>query len=224
MKAVPMVLALALFSFPPLDGQVRTTTGLGAAAAVGALFLAAATPDSADAQDSTIRGQWSIALAFPFDGGGLLGLWRRLSRHVNVGLNVGISTSAGEQSSQLTGAPTASRTDQRTLTLHVEPTARFYLTQARSVVPFVLLRGGVSFSDSDASGATGNSELESRNWSFGVGIGAEWFPVDIVSLSAWTGLSLARSTFMQLSDSGRTSRATTAFSTSTSVLTFQLYF
>jgi len=159
------------------------------------------------------KGRWSVAFSLPDGGGGSMGVWRMVSQKSNLGINVGID----HEMEQFTSGPDSLRAKGGSSfwAVSLGPSIKRYLVVRDAVSPFLLasLRGSYRWSrGAYRRGAT----LEA-------GLGADWTPLESISIGAATGVSWTES-MVSYSAQGAPKTSNSLFDTMTTSLMMHLYF
>jgi hypothetical protein len=159
------------------------------------------------------KGRWSIAISLPDGGGTTFGAWKMVSGRSNVGVDIGAAYARYKNSS--VGSPNQYTISRWNISL--QPSIKRYLSLHQSVSPYLLgaIRGEYGWSKQ-----TPNSKSFSRGAGATLGLGADWTPLEAVSLGAHTGLDL----FLGSSSQDNQRFETGAFGTLDSGLTMHVYF
>lgn len=106
------------------------------------------------------------------------------------------------------------------------PTVRFYGAQRGPVVPYLRAKFGFGNAISDFNLAGEQiRDQDTWTWQGSASIGAEWFPVDGVGLSAHTGFRYSHESLERFNNDGDLlERTTKDYGVFTSGLTFSFYF
>ncbi len=153
-------------------------------------------------------GSHAISFSLPSGGGGAFGIRKMLSARTNGGIDLSLSVNHAKTG---TAGVTNSAT---TTTVSVRPGARLYHASAGPVAPFLHLYGLVSY-------LNGPNDMWALGGGGGVGVGAEWFPLEHMSISGYTGLDAM---VQHEHDAGGTTADQTLLRAATSVLSLNLYF
>lgn len=156
-------------------------------------------------------GKKSISFTLPGDGWAQsFGFWNMLSDNMNLGINVGLNVRSGS----VDGTTTTKQTG-----FNVGPAIRYYTANLGPVVPFLYGSGDIGFTKESQPGDESLTALGLAG-----GLGAEWFPLDNIGISGYTGITLNHSwTSAQVAGSTRKG-TTTRLGTVTSGLSINLYF
>jgi hypothetical protein len=154
---------------------------IGSALAVLLALAGGASADEAESR-AIAKGRWSLAFSLPDGGGSQLGVWRRVSGRSNLGLNLGIDHSRETD----TIGPDSSRQGEvnQFWTFSIEPSLERYLVLQRDVSPYVFaaLQGSYGWTESSFQ------KSYSRSATLSFGLGADWTPLESISIGAATGI------------------------------------
>ena len=168
------------------------------------------------------KGRWSLAFSLPDGGGGSMGLWRMVSARSNLGVTLGIA----HDRNTISDGPDTARVGMATQfwTVSLEPSIKRYLALREAISPYLFgglngsygwsNQGGFYFSDSNRF---------TRSATLRVGLGADWTPLEAISIGAATGILWTES-MTNYSEAGAPKRSDSRFDTMTTSLTMHLYF
>jgi hypothetical protein len=183
---------------------------------LGALLpLVATSPARADQTDSRAiqKGRYSLAFSLPDGGGSTVGIWKMVTARSNLGLTLGIN----HEFRRGTTGPDTMRSEFGSgfWSFSFGPSLERYLVVRRDVSPFLLasLEGTYGWSRGVYDRA---ATLE---W----GVGADWTPLESMSIGGATGISWTES-MESRSDSGASKESHSSFNTVSTSLTLRLYF
>ena len=159
------------------------------------LLMGTAAADQAPLAD---RGNWALGAALPSSSELSLSLWKVRSPVTALGLEIDFLSYYSDHTSK---DPDNSdrydtRSQSRYLRLQLRPTVKQYRPMHDRVAPFVFYQAHASFSRSwDRHEEIGSRMTQSTrsNSDLGIalGLGADWFPFQRISLSGQTGLDLS---------------------------------
>jgi hypothetical protein len=179
------------------------------------LVLTATTPALAEEGDSRAiqKGRYSLALTLPDGGGTSFGVWKMITTRSNLGLTLGIN----HEFRRSTEGPDTLRDEFGSgfWSFSFGPSLERYLVVRRSVSPFVF--GSLSGSYLWSKG------LYRRAATLAWGLGADWTPLESVSIGGSTGISWTEA-MESRSDFGAPKQSSSSFNTMASALTLHLYF
>jgi hypothetical protein len=166
-----------------------------------------------DAQRTLAKGRWSLAFALPDGGGGAMGVWKMVSAKSNLGINLGID----HEMQKLTVGPDTMRdeTGHFFWLMTVGPSLKRYLVVRERVSPFLFASAKASYGWGDSS----NRRMSTLEW----GLGADWTPLESISIGASTGLRWVESR-TSYSETGAPKASQSLFDTMTTELMMHLYF
>lgn len=153
-------------------------------------------------------GSHGISFSLPSGGGASFGIRKMLSASTNGGIDLSLGVNHAKTE---TGGVSNSAT---TTSVSVRPGARLYHASAGPVAPFLHLYGLVSY-------VNGPNDMWTLGGGAGVGVGAEWFPLEHMSISGYTGLDAM---VEHEHDTGGTTADQTVLRAATSGLSLNLYF
>lgn len=146
----------------------------------------AAVAAQARADEALQPGRRMIAVSLPWGGGGAAGIW--LQRSLTSAL--GIEASANIEASDPEPADAA---ETRLVHLVLSPTLKTFMTRDHeSIAPFTRVGVSAGYVRQEVDFTDRPDRLE-EGWLAGVhaGVGAEWFPLERISIGGWIGLAAA---------------------------------
>jgi len=168
------------------------------------------------------KGRWSLAISLPDGGGGSMGLWKMVSARSNLGATIGIA----HDRETTTDGPDTARVAMGTQfwTVSLEPSIKRYLALREAISPYLFggLKGSYGWSYGDGLYFS-NSNRYMRSAALRVGLGADWTPLEAISIGAATGILWSES-MTSYSEPGAPKRSESRFDTMTTELTLHLYF
>ncbi len=187
--------------------------------ALAALMTLAGTARAQEGESRAIaKGRWSLAFSLPNGGGGQFGVWKMVSGRSNLGVNLGI----GHDRETHTDGPDTLRSGRvlQSWTFSFEPNLECYLSLKRDVSPFVFaaLKGSYGWFEDGAF-----FKAHTRSATLRVGLGAEWTPLESISIGGSTGIAWTES-MTSYSEYGAPKDSDSSFNTLASALTLHLYF
>jgi Autotransporter beta-domain len=199
----------------------KVDRGIGlTAAAVATLLLAG--PIAGQESPVPEKGAWSVSFAFPDGGGTAFGLTTMIANSWSVGLEIDLQSSDTDLEPTAGSVAASSEVDDRQFM--IGPVVKKYLGHRGPVAPF--LRGSFGFGWNSNTTRQTNATRKFDTFTFGarVGIGADWFPVEGISLGGFTGIVVNRTDATNtLNDVGLT-QDTWAVTTFRSNLVFRIWF
>lgn len=185
-------------------------------ALAAALLVAAGTARAQDTASVTHRN----AIALGVGATPSIGLWRRLTPNLELGVDVVAqhSTTRGDDEQEL-------RYNQ----VSVQPAVKAYMGPAAAVRPYAYAEAGIAFASGhqEVQLQTGlaNIETHDRGFGAGVGLGLEWAAFDRVTIGGHAGVGAAwmRERY-QLENNPETVSHFTRYNTFNSGVRVQLYF
>ena len=155
------------------------------------LLMGTAAADQAPLAD---RGNWALGAALPSSSELSLSLWKVRSPVTALGLEIDFLSYYSDHTSK---DPDNSdrydtRSQSRSLRLQLSPTVKYYRPLHDRVAPFVFYQAHADFYNrrSDIDSGTQRTFTDSA-LGIALGLGAEWFPFQRISLSGQTGLDLS---------------------------------
>ena len=150
---------------------------------------------AADQDPLADRGNWALGVALPSSSELDLSLWKVRSPVTALGLEIDFSLYYNDRTSDDLDR-NDTRSQSRYLRLQLRPTVKQYRPMHDRVAPFVFYQAHASFSRSwDRHEEIGSRMTQSTrsNSDLGIalGLGADWFPFQRISLSGQTGLDLS---------------------------------
>jgi hypothetical protein len=154
---------------------------------------------AADQDPLADRGNWALGLALPSSSGLDLSLWKVRSPVTAFGLEIDFSSYYSDHTSaDLENFDrNDSRSQYRSLRLQLRPTIKHYRPMQDRVAPFVFYQAHADFSAFSAfwSRLLDITERQrtgtKHDLGIALGLGADWFPFQRISLSGQTGLALS---------------------------------
>ena len=152
---------------------------------------------AADQDPLADRGNWALGVALPSSSGLSLSLWKVRSPVTALGLEIDVSSYYSEHTYKDLDNPDRydSRSQSRSLRLQLRPTVKHYRPLHDQVAPFVFYQAHADLSIfwSRLLGTISGRQRTGTKHDLGLalGLGADWFPFQRISLSAQTGLDLS---------------------------------
>ena len=151
---------------------------------------------AADQDPLTDRGNWALGVALPSSSGLDLSLWKVHSPVTALGLEIDVSSRYSEYTSDDRDNPDRydTRAQSRSLWLQLRPTIKHYRPLHDQVAPFVFYQAHADLSAFwSRLLSIPESQRTGTKYDLGLalGLGADWFPFQRISLSAQTGLDLS---------------------------------
>ena len=153
--------------------------------------------DTAAADQSPLadRGNWAFGVALPSSSELDLSLWKVRSPVTALGLEIDFfSYYSDDTSNDLENFDRDdTRSQYRSLRLQLRPTVKHYRPLHDRVAPFVFYQAhtGFAFRQSDTDSGTTQRTTTKSDLGVALGLGADWFPFQRISLSGQTGLELS---------------------------------
>ena len=153
---------------------------------------------AADQDPLTDRGNWALGVALPSSSNELsLSLWKVRSPVTALGLEIDVSSYYSEHT--LDDPENFDRDNTqfqyRSLRLQLRPTIKHYRPLHDQVAPFIFYQAHADFyfrdRQSDINSGIRLFRAYERDLGLALGLGADWFPFQRISLSAQTGLGLS---------------------------------
>jgi len=181
--------------------------------ALVAVLSLVGTARAEDAHRTLAKGRWSLAFALPDGGGGAMGVWKMVSAKTNLGINLGIDHGMNKT----TVGPDTMRTESGGFFWLVTagPSLKRYLVVRERVSPFLFASAKGSYGWGDSS----NRRMSTVEW----GLGADWTPLESISIGASTGIRWVESK-TSYSETGAPKISDSIFDTMTTELMLHLYF
>lgn len=156
-------------------------------------------------------GTKSISFALPGNGWGQsFGIWKMISDDTNLGINVRLNRRSGD---------VAGSTATKQFGLSVGPEIRYYTADFGPVVPFIYGSANIGYSKESEPG-----DRSAMTLGLGGGLGVEWFPLDNIGISGFTGVVLDHTRHSIRAGGSTMKQSSTMFGTVTSGLSINLYF
>ena len=151
---------------------------------------------AADQDPLADRGNWAFGVALPSSSGLDLSLWKVHSPVTALGLEIDVSSRYSEYTSDDRDNPDRhdTRSQHRSLWLQLRPTIKHYRPLHDQVAPFVFYQAHADLSAFwSRLLSIPESQRTGTKYDLGLalGLGADWFPFQRISLSAQTGLDLS---------------------------------
>lgn len=152
---------------------------------------------AADQDPLADRGNWALGVALPSSSGLNLSLWKVRSPVTALGLEIDVSARYSEYTSDDLDNPNRydTRSQHRSLRLQLRPTIKHYRPLHDQVAPFIFYQAHADFyfrdRQSDINSGIRLFRADERDLGLALGLGADWFPFQRISLSTQTGLGLS---------------------------------
>ena len=152
---------------------------------------------AADQDPLADRGNWALGVALPSSNGLNLSLWKVRSPVTALGLEIDVSSYYSEYTSDYRDNPDRydTRSQYRSLRLQLRPTIKHYRPMHNQVAPFIFYQAHADLSAfwSRLLGINPERQRTRTKYDLGLalGLGADWFPFQRISLSAQIGLDLS---------------------------------
>ena len=181
------------------------------AVAVGVLMLGAA-PIDAQEPEALSKGTTSLAFTLPQSGSSTAGIWRFLTDGDALGIMVSFEVNRHDVVTRFDDV------DATSWGIGAGPAYKHYFTPKRRVAPFAYSSASVNWHGADTSIGPDASQ-----WRFGakVGLGADWFPVEEISLGGFVGL---HGSYGKVDRPEGTDQSSWSLGTMTSAISAHIYF
>ena len=154
---------------------------------------------AADQDPLADRGNWAFGVALPSSSKLSLSLWKVRSPVTALGLEIDVSSRYSEYTSDDRDNRDRydTRAQSRSLWLQLRPTIKHYRPLHDQVAPFIFYQAHADFyfyfrdSQSDINSEIRSFRADERDLGLALGLGADWFPFQRISLSTQTGLDLS---------------------------------
>ena len=153
---------------------------------------------AADQDPLADRGNWAFGVALPSSSELDLSLWKVRSPVTALGLEIDFSSYYSDHTSDDLDNPDRydTRSQYRSLRLQLRPTIKHYRPLHDRVAPFVFYQAHAGFAfwrSPIRYNRLGMTQRTRTNSDLGLalGLGADWFPFQRISLSGQTGLDLS---------------------------------
>ena len=153
---------------------------------------------AADQDPLADRGNWAFGVALPSSSNELsLGLWKIRSPVTALGLEIDISSYYSEYTfdDPENLDRDNSQFQYRSLRLQLRPTIKHYRPLHDQVAPFIFYQAHADFyflnRQSDINSGIRPFRADEGDLGLALGLGADWFPFQRISLSCQTGLGLS---------------------------------
>ena len=149
---------------------------------------------AADQDPLADRGNWALGVALPSSSELSLSLWKVRSPVTALGLEIDFSSHYSEYTSDDLDNPDRydTRSQSRSLRLQLRPTIKHYRPLHDRVAPFVFYQAHADFYNRRSDIDSGTQRTFTDNaLGIALGLGADWFPFQRISLSGQTGLDLS---------------------------------
>lgn len=171
-------------------------------------------PASLAAQAESVtpsEGSYGLWFSLPDGGGAGLGVRKMLSSTTNFG--IGVVFGFRWEDVDIPAGPQDARTS---VSVGLRPDVRLYRSTSGRVIPFLALGGRFAYQKQ-----SGAFDAWAVDFGTDVGIGAEWFPVDDMSVSGATGVEVL---YRHATNGGGGTNRSFALSVFRSELSINLYF
>ena len=135
------------------------------------------------------RGDWALGVALPSSSGSSFSLWKIRSPTTALGLEVGVSWSYADSTANADD-PDPTTLQRHYLSLQLRPTIKHYRPLHDRIAPFTYGQVEVGFRGYKRDSPFTQHGSSGGNIGITLGLGAEWFPFQCISLGGQTGLSL----------------------------------
>ena len=150
---------------------------------------------AADQDPLADRGNWAFGVALPSSSELRLSLWKVRSPVTALGLEIDVSSYYSEYTFDDPENFDRDNTQFRSLRLQLRPTIKHYRPLHDQVAPFIFYQAHADFyfldRQSDIKSGIRPFRADERDLGIALGLGADWFPFQRISLSAQTGLDLS---------------------------------
>ena len=152
---------------------------------------------AADQDPLADRGNWALGVALPSSNGLNLSLWKVRSPVTALGLEIDVWSYYNDHTSDDLGNRDRDNTQfqDRSLRLQLRPTIKHYRPLHDQVASFIFYQAHADFyffgRQSDINSGIRPFRDNEGDLGIGIGLGADWFPFQRISLSAQTGLDLS---------------------------------
>ena len=150
---------------------------------------------AADQDPLADRGNWAFGVALPSSSELRLSLWKVRSPVTALGLEIDVSSYYSEYTFDDPENFDRDNTQFRSLRLQLSPTIKHYRPLHDQVAPFIFYQAHADFyfldRQSDIKSGIRPFGADERDMGIALGLGADWFPFQRISLSGQTGLDLS---------------------------------
>jgi len=165
------------------------TTHLRASLLTGTALALVLFPAGARAQDDDPvpeKGAYALSFALPSGGGTSFSAWKMLGRHNLWGIELDLSISDTDLDANSIQAGGDSTVDDHQIT--VGPTWKHYFRPQKTVAPFFRTTLGIGRTKMTTEQGQATRKQSSFTVLLRTSIGADWFPVEGISIGGFTGL------------------------------------
>ena len=149
---------------------------------------------AADQDPLADRGNWAFGVALPSSSELSLSLWKVRSPVTALGLEIDFSSYYSDHTSDDFDNPDRydTRSQYRSLRLQLSPTIKHYRPLHDQVAPFIFYQAHADFYNRRSDIDSGTQRIRTNSaLGLALGLGADWFPFQRISLSGQTGLDLS---------------------------------
>jgi len=133
-------------------------------------------------------GTWSLSFAFPEGGGPNFGIANLVSDDWQVGLEVNLQSSDTDVGPVGDNRAAQSEVDDKSFL--IGPVIKRYVGARESVAPYLRASFGASWDSNEVNQTNGTRVTENTSYSSRLAVGAEWFPLEGISIGGHTGVVL----------------------------------
>ena len=164
--------------------SILRTTGLASALL---LLAAAAVPASAQSPVPD-DADWSVSFALPEGGGSNFGLARMVGDLWQFGLEIGFESSDTDLGPVGNNGAAENEVDDKSFL--IGPVIKRYIGVSGPVAPYLRASFGAGWTNNEVRQTNAVRVAKTRNFSSRLAVGAEWFPVEGISIGGHTGVLL----------------------------------
>lgn len=199
----------------------KVERGTGVTAAVIAVLLVAV-PAAAQESPTPEKGAWSVSFSFPDGGGTSFGLTKMVAPSWSLGLEIDFQASDTDLKPTEGSVAASSEVDDNQFL--IGPVLKKYLRPRGSVAPFIRTSFGLGWTNTTTRQTNAEREFSTFVFSARGGVGADWFPLEGISLGGFTGILLNRTTATNTLNGIGLTQDTWAVTTFRSNLVFRIWF
>jgi len=151
------------------------------------LLLAAAAPASAQSPVPE-KGTWSVSFALPEGGGSNFGIANLVGEQWQLGLEMNFQSSDTDLGP--VGDNNAAENEIDDKNFLIGPVIKYYIGESGPVAPYLRASFGAGWNNNEVRQTNAVRVTKTTDYSSRLAVGAEWFPVDGISIGGHTGVLL----------------------------------
>ena len=214
------MLCVALTKTGELVFNIRRIESLNVAMLAALVLLGL--PAAAQEAPVPEKGAWNVSFSFPNGGGSSFGLSTMVAPSWSLGLVVDLQSSDSDINPTEGSIAASSEVDDREFL--IGPVLKKYFRSRGSVAPFLRSSVALGWTNRETRQTNAERVFDTFTYSGRLGVGADWFPLEGISLGGFTGVLVTRvDVTSTLNDLGIT-QDTWAVTTFTSDLVLRIWF